>query len=121
MLDTKDDKTEDVRRSADVLVTMFSTEGLKSVYEQTPTILIMTPELLKLSGYDKFTLPFSDDGSVVIVKKEQFIKKAVSDVLENENFRKNLAIKMKKWQVDGRATERISDLIKRLLGNKLNV
>ncbi len=115
LLDTMGEPIDKVRQAADLVVTMFSTEGLMAVCEQTPTILIMIPEFLRLSGYDRINIPVAEDGSATVVQEKDQMGQVLKDVLFNVEFQKKFKERMKDWKIDGKATERIFNLIKKIV------
>jgi hypothetical protein len=118
LLETNSELTDEVRQAADLVVTMFSTEGLKSVCEQTLTLLIMVPEFLELSGYDKYSIPIAEDGSAAVVSEKDKMKQMLKNLLFDTEFQEQIREKMEKWKVDGKATERIVTLIKKIAESK---
>lgn len=114
LIDTVEESTDEARMAADVVVTMTSTEGIKSVIEQTLTLSIMIPEFLKLSGYDKLPYLISLDGSAAVARKVSEIPNQIIKITSDSEFQNGLRGKMRQWKVDNFATKRIITLVNKL-------
>jgi hypothetical protein len=112
LLDTSSESIDVVRQSADLIVTINSTESVKAVCEGTLTLLVIIPEILKQTGEPNFTFLIAEDGSTAVVREKSEMVKTLKKVFNDEKFKNGLNEKMKKWKVDGKATERVVALIK---------
>ncbi len=99
--------------TCNILITPFSTTGLEAMIIGKPLITV------NFSGKpDK--MPYAESGAALGVYKPDNIKPAIKSVLEDKDVRKRLAKKAKIfiydqcYEMDGKASERILDLIKEM-------
>jgi hypothetical protein len=111
LLDTTNETVNTVRQAADVVVSVYSTEAVKAVCEGTPTLLIMIPEFLRKSGDENFSFIIDKDGSSAVVRKKEEMETTLKKIFYDEKFKRNIKKKAENWKVDGKATERIINLI----------
>lgn len=112
LIDTSVENIDTVRQSADLIVSINSTESVKAVCEGTLTLLIIIPEILKETGEPNFSFLIAEDGSTAVVRKKEEMVKKLRTILYSTKYQKHLKTKMKNWKVQDGATKKIVDLIK---------
>lgn len=115
LVDAVSENIDIVRQSADLVVSVYSTETVKAVCEETPTLLIMIPTILKQIGMENFSFLIAEDGSAAVVREKTKMIDTLRKSLFDESYKEKMKEEMKKWKVDGRATERIINLISEIL------
>lgn len=111
VVDTSSVSTPYVGVRADLVASMYSTEGLTSVMRGIPTIHVMVPELMAEAPDPGTKVPAVEDGASACVKKAEDMADVLSKVLFNEGYRHELQRRMAIWTPDGRSAERIASLI----------
>lgn len=110
----KDVDIYELLNASDLLLTETSTTALEAMLVEKPVIIINLdnkPEMI----------PFVRSGAAIGVYKPENIVSAVKDALYNEDIRKKLAEKRKRfvyeqaYMVDGKAAERVVNLIKEMI------
>ena len=115
LIDTASESMDVVRQAADLVVSVYSTEAVKAVCEQTPTLLIMIPSILGQIGMENFSFLIGEDGSASVVREKNEMVDTLKKSLLDESYMKKNKDRMEKWKVDGRATEKIIKLITEIL------
>jgi len=103
-------------KGCSAMITVSSTTGLETLIIGKPLITI------NLSGKPD-TMPYAKSRAAIGVYKSGDILPAIKSVLEDEKVRKKLAKKAKKfiyeqcYKIDGKASDRIIDLINKIVNN----
>jgi len=101
-------------KGCSIIITVSSTTGLEALIMRKPLITI------NLSGKHDL-MPYAEKGAAIGVYKPEDIKPAIKSVLEDKDVRKKLAKNAKLfiydqcYKIDGKASERIVDLIKEII------
>ncbi len=104
-------------KGCSAMLTVASTTGFEALIMGKPLIII------NLSGKPD-VLPYAESGAAIGVYKPKDIKPAIKSVLENQNMRKKLAKKAKKfiyeqcYKLDNKDSERVVKLINKMIDNK---
>jgi len=102
--------------ACDLLITHHSTTGMEAMILDKSVITI------NLTGKPDI-MPYAESGAAIGVYKPEDIKPAIKSVLEDKDVRKKLAKKAKLfiydqcYKMDGKASERIVNLIKEMTQN----
>ena len=105
--------SDDIGFASDLLATMTSTEGLKSAYRRVPSIHIMPRELIGNINQDFVPLPVQSTVSQGIYSYSE-LTEALERNINDQNFRYSQIESMKQQFVsDGKAAQRVADVIKR--------
>jgi len=103
-------------KGCSAMLTVASTTGLEALIMRKPLITI------NLSGKPDI-MPYAESGAALGVYKPENIKPAIKSMLENKDIREKLAKKAKLfiydlcYKMDGKASERIANLIKEMTGS----
>jgi len=103
-------------KECSVMITISSTTGLEALIMGKPLITI------NLSGKPD-VMPYAESGVAIGIHKPEDIKPAIKSVLKDKDVRKKLVKKIKLfiydqcYKMDGKASERIVDLIKKMTQN----
>ena len=95
------------------MITISSTTGLEALIMKKPLITV------NFSGKPD-AMPYAESGAAIGVYKPEDVRPAIKSVLENKDVREKLAKKAKLfiyeqcYKMDGKASERIVDLIKEI-------
>jgi len=116
VLETANLSMDSVRQAADLVVSIISTEILKATCEKTLAMAIMPPEIIEKSGHAGKRFSFAEDGTVAVVRDAQKVQEILKKVLSDFQYQEELRGKMGKLKIDGHATDRIVNLVKKLFG-----
>lgn len=113
--------TDEVAIATDVIVSRFSTEGVKGVYRNKVCLFMLLPELggkaLKESdGMD--TLPVIETGASLGVFKEKDLVAVIGKALDPAEQEKLFQAQRRHHHLDGRNTERVVEIIENILKKK---
>lgn len=104
--------SDDIGFAADLLVTMTSTEGLKSAYRKVPSIHVMPKELIGEVVSDLVPLPVQTGASLGVFSYPD-LTEAVEKSINDHNFRNRQIENMSLYfNSDGNAAQRVAEVIK---------
>lgn len=105
--------SDDAGFAADLLVTMTSTEGLKSAYRRVPSIHVMPEELIGKVDPDFIPVPVQAESSLGVFSYSG-LTEAVERSINDQNFRSRQIENMNQHFIsDGNAAQRVAEVIKR--------
>ncbi len=105
--------SDDIGFASDLLVTMTSTEGLKSAYRRIPSIHVMPKELIGNVDPDFVPLPVQAQASLGVYSYSE-LAEAVEKSINNREFRDRQIESMKQHFIsDGNAAQRVVEVVKR--------
>lgn len=111
--------SDNIGFASDLLVTMTSTEGLKSAYRKVPSIHVMPKELIGKVDPDFVPLPVQAEASLGVYSYPE-LTKAVEISINDQDFRDRQIENMKRhFTSDGNAAQRVAELIKRAANEAL--
>ena len=112
IVDTSSFSTDEIGLSADLVVTTYSTTGIESVYRQIPTLHILIPEVMAKAESNNIEDPIVvQDGASPCARTRGEIAPLLDRFFSDRDFLSTLASRMQRWQVDGKAADRIADLV----------
>lgn len=107
--------SDDIGFACDLLVTMTSTEGLKSAYRRVPSVHILPQELVGEIRGEQIPLPVRTGASLGVFSYLD-LKEALEKSISNQAFRQAQIAKMQEnFQTDGKAAKRVAEVIKRCM------
>lgn len=103
--------------ASDLVANTLSTVGLESILRGTPVVHIWIDEILRKSELQgKLSLPsFVQDGSSPAIFEEKQSSEVLRKLLTDPDYIESLKLKMKRYQSDGHAAERVANFILGLL------
>jgi hypothetical protein len=114
--------TDEVAKAADVIISTYSTEGIKAVYRGKISLFMLLPDLGGKGLKDSVgmsTLPVIESGSSIGVFGEEDMPGALKNALDPEYQKVLRAAQEKYHKLDGKNTERVVDLIEEILEKKM--
>lgn len=110
--------TDEVAISTDVVISIFSTEGIKAVYRGKPSLFMLlsglgADKLEKLAGMK--TLPVIESGASLGVFQEEDLKRRLEKLLDPEYQRIMQAAQRAHHYLDGNNARRVVEVIERIL------
>lgn len=113
--------TDEVCKAADIIVSAYSTEGIKAVYRGKISLFMLLPglgkeELKRDAGLDN--LPVVESGASIGVFDEQEMKQTIERAFDKDYQEEIRAVQKKHYNLDGQNTKRVVDLAERILAEK---
>jgi hypothetical protein len=112
--------TDQVATAADMVITSYSTEGVKAVYRGKPSLFMLLPGLgadgLK-DSVDLKTLPVIESGASIGVFKEEDMKQGLENLLDADYQKTMQRAQQTHHNLDGNNTKRVADLVEKMLNN----
>lgn len=112
--------TDEVAIATDMVVSQYSTEGIKAVYRKKPTLFMLLPDLgaknlKEVVGME--TLPVIDSGASIGVFKEEDMKSGLEKMLDPASQKAMQEAQREHHNLDGQNTKRVIEVIEKLLSD----
>ncbi|MDO8429454.1 MAG: hypothetical protein Q7S88_02385 [Candidatus Daviesbacteria bacterium] len=118
-VDTTGLTTDQVGIASDLVISNGSTTGVDAVYRGIPSVNVFLAPNNYFSQQpqshqevlDKFPLPTVEDGASPLAINSQELGNILDKIFNEQSYVTKLKQKMAGWKVDGRATDRVTDLV----------
>ncbi len=111
--------TDEVAQATDVVLSAYSTEGIKAAYRGKLPLFMLFPEhggkgLMRETGMD--TLPVIEKGAAAVARNKSDMESTLRALLLDSSFQENIrAAQQKYYMVDGKNADRVVSAIERAL------
>lgn len=106
--------------AADLVMTTWSTEGVKGIYREKPTIHILDADVLEMPDNLSLPLPPVALGASIEVNHLELLKSSIEALLDSDSTtRQELDNKMRRYYPsDGKNTQRVIAVINQVMGER---
>lgn len=115
IIDTRDENENWLALASDLFIVQYSTGGVKSALMGVPTLFVLLSTSQKYQesrGAVHPYFPTIEFGAALGVFQAQDLEQVINDLLDNEDCQNKLSEARKQhFQLDGKATQRVSDFI----------
>lgn len=109
--------TDEVGAASDLVITSWSTEGLKAIYRRKPSIHYIDASLPNIPANLEVPVPQEGLGASLGATHKEQLPALISQALDPESaLRRDLDASMLRWYpVDGKNAQRVSAIVKRFI------